>query len=117
MAAPGYAQSIPGWEVYGGYSYQRSNVREYFKSTPIIYAVRNQDANLNGFDVAFTENINRWFGGTLDISGHFAKPEISGVKTRERMYTFMYGPRFTFRGQPGWTPFAHVLLGAARMDA
>ena len=117
IAAPGYAQTIPGWEVFGGYSWQRSNLREYFKSTPIIYSVRNKGGNLNGFDVAFTENINPWFGGTLDISGHFATPAISTVQTRERMYSVMYGPRFSDRQRPGWTPFGHVLAGVAQMDA
>lgn len=117
IAAPGYAQTIPDWEVFGGYSWQRSNLREYFKSTPIIYSVRNKAGNLNGFDVAFTENINPWFGGTLDISAHFATPEIATVRTRERMYSVMYGPRFSFRKWPGWTPFGHVLAGVANMDA
>jgi opacity protein-like surface antigen len=118
LASPSYAQTIPGWEVFGGYSFQRSNVRKYFKTTPIIYALRNEGANLNGFDLSVTENINQWFGGTLDISGHFAKPEISGIKTRERMYTIMYGPRFSFRSpSSSMTPFAHILLGGAHMDA
>jgi len=117
IALPSYAQTVPGWEVFGGYSWQRSKLREYFKSTPIIYSVRNRSGNLNGFNVAFTENINRWFGGTLDITGHFATPEISGVQTNERMYTFTYGPRFSFRGRPGWTPFGQVLAGVAHAQA
>jgi len=117
LAAPAYAQTIPEWEVFGGYSWQRSNLREYFKSTPIIYSVRNKAGSLNGFDVAFTENINRWFGGTLDFSGHFATPEISGVRTRQQMFSVMYGPRFSFRKWGGWTPFGDVLAGVAHMDA
>jgi hypothetical protein len=117
LATPAYAQTMPEWEVFGGYSWQRSNLREYFKSTPIIYSVRNKAGNLNGFDVAFTENINRWFGGTLAFSGHFATPEISGVKTRQRMYSVLYGPRFSYRKSPGWTPFGHILAGVAHMDA
>jgi len=116
-ASSSYAQTIPDWEIFGGYSFQRSNVREYFRATPIIYSVRNEGANLHGFDVSVTENINPWFAGTLDISGHFAAPEISAVKTRQRMYTVMYGPRFSYRRTPGWTPYGHVLLGIAHMDA
>jgi hypothetical protein len=117
IAAPGYAQTLPTWEVFGGYSWQRSNLREYFKSTPIIYSIRNKGGSLNGFDVAFTENINRWFGGTLDITGHFAAPEISGVKTHETMYTFTYGPSFSYRNHPGWTGFGRVLAGVAHATA
>jgi opacity protein-like surface antigen len=123
IAAPGYAQTqtVPEWEVFGGYSWQRSNLREYFKSTPIIYSVRNRDGSLHGFDLAFTENINRWFGGTLDISAHFASPSITTtpatVTTHERMFSFMYGPRFVYRERPGWTAFGHALAGVAHMDA
>jgi opacity protein-like surface antigen len=118
LAAPCHAQTSPGWEVFGGYSWQRSNVRKYFKTTPIVYSLRNEASNLHGFDVSITENINRWFSGTLDISGHFGTPEISGVKTSERMYTVMYGPRFAFRsGSSSMTPFGHVLFGVAHMRA
>ena len=116
FAAPGMAQDIPGWEVSAGYSFQKSNVRKYFRSTPIIFTLRNEAANLHGWDVSVTENMNRWFGGTLDIRGHYARPEVQGVKNNERMYTLMYGPRFSFR-QAGasFTPFTHVLFGVAHM--
>jgi len=117
IAAPGYAQTLPAWEVFGGYSWQRSNLREYFKSTPIIYSVRNKGGSLNGFDVAFTENVNSWFGGTLDITGHFAAPEISGVKTHQSMYTFTYGPRFAYRERGVLMGFGHVLAGVAHATA
>lgn len=87
-------------------------MREYFKTTPIIYAVRNQGVNLNGWDVSVTENMNRWFGGTLDISGHYKAPLVSGSKNRQRLYSILYGPRLFYR-RPWGTAFAHVLLGAA----
>jgi hypothetical protein len=116
FAAPSFAQTTAPWEVFAGYSFQRSNMREYFKTTPIIYAVRNQGVNLiNGWDVSVTENMNRWFGGTLDISGHYRKSQVSGTTpstNRDRMYTILYGPRLSYR-RPWGIPFAHVLLGAA----
>lgn len=116
LATPCLAQTTREWEVFGGYSLQRSNVKQYYKSTPIIYTVRNHDVSLNGWDVSVTENINRWFGGTLDISGHYRKPTVSGSANRERMYSIMYGPRFSLRSSPSVVPFAHVLLGVAHMD-
>jgi hypothetical protein len=116
FATPSFAQTIPGWEVFGGYSFQRSNTRKYFKSTPIIYTFHNEGANLNGWDVAVTENISRWFSGTLDLSGHYGSPAVSGSNNREQMYTIMYGPRFSMRGMGSSTPFVHVLLGAAHAD-
>ena len=88
-------------------------MREYFRTTPIIYAARNRGVNLiGGWDVSVTENINRWFGGTLDISGHYSAPEVSGTKNRQRTYSILYGPRLSYR-RPWGSPFAHVLLGVA----
>ena len=87
-------------------------MREYFKSTPIIYAVRNERMNLNGWDASVTEYVNRWFGGTLDIRGLYKSPQVRGTKNRERMYSILYGPRLAYRG-PWGIPFAHVLLGVA----
>ena len=118
LSSPCFAQTVPAWEVFGGYSRQKSRVREYFKTTPIIYAIRNQTENLSGFDVAVTENINRWFGGTLDVREHYAKPAISGIVTRERMFSVMYGPKFSIRvGGFPVIPFVQVLLGGTHMDA
>jgi len=117
FAAPSLAQDIPAWEVFGGYSFQRSNVRKYFRATPTLFRSRNEGTNLQGWEVSVTENINRWFGGTLDISGRYARPDVSGTANRDRMYSLMYGPRFSLRRtSSSFTPFAHVLLGAAHMD-
>ena len=109
------AQEVPAWEFFGGYSYQRTNVREYFRSTPIILTFRNQYANLHGWDVSATENVNGWFGGTLDISGHYRSPELRGTTSHERIHSILYGPRFSFR-KPWGIPFAHVLFGIAQAD-
>src|SRR5262245_11838131 len=71
LATPCIAQQVPSWEFFGGYSFQETNVRKYFRSTPIIFSFQNHYTGLNGWDVSATENVNRWFGGTLDISGHY----------------------------------------------
>ena len=50
VTIPSLAQTTPvkgEWQVFGGYSYMRAAVREYYKSTPIIYSIRDQRANLN----------------------------------------------------------------------
>jgi hypothetical protein len=109
---PALAQEAPGWDFFGGFSIQRSNVREYYKSTPIIYSVQNRWETLNGWDAAVTENINSWFGGTFDASGHYRTPTRFGSPNREQMHTFLYGPRFSWRTSHV-VPFAHLLFGAA----
>ena len=114
-AAQTTPQTTPPWEIFVGYSLQRSDVREYFKTSPIIYASRGGYVNLNGWDASVTENINHWFGGTIDFSGHYKSPVVATTTNREQMYSIMYGPRFSYRA-PGFTPFFHVLLGVAHAD-
>jgi len=115
FAVPCLAQKTPAWEIFGGYSLQRSDMRQYFKSSPTVYTFRNQYANLNGWDFSVTENKNSWFGGTFDVSGHYGTPNLQGTANRERRYSILYGPRL-FR-RTGWvTPYAHVLVGVAHTN-
>jgi hypothetical protein len=110
------AQQAPAWEFFTGYSFERSAVRTYYRSTPIIYTFREQYINLDGWELSVTENVNRWFGGTFQATGHFKSPVVLGTKTRQRLFSFMYGPRFSYRA--GWsTAFGHVLFGASRASA
>ena len=112
-ASAGFAQQSPAWELFGGYSFERSDVREYYKSTPILYTFREQYINLNGWELAVTENVNRWVGGTLQLTGHYKSPVVRGAKNREQMFSILYGPRFAHR--MSWaTPYGHVLFGAGR---
>jgi hypothetical protein len=106
------AQDTPAWQFFGGYSFERADVREYYKTTPIIYTFRHHYVNMNGWELSVTENRNRWFGGTLDVSGYYRTPKLLAVSNRENIYSILYGPRFSFV-QPFGTPFAHVMFGAA----
>jgi hypothetical protein len=108
-----WAQRNPEWEIFGGYSFERADVREYYKLTPIIYTFRDQYVNLNGWEAAVTENVNHWFGGTLNFTGHYKNPVVNGTKNNINRFSVLYGPRFFYRMK--WaTPYAHVLLGAGR---
>ena len=113
LTMPCLAQEVRPWEVFAGYSFQRADVREYYKTSPIIYTFRHHYENLNGWEAAVTENMNRWFGGTLELSGYYKTPQFLNVSNREQMYTILYGPRFSYR-KPYGTAFVQGLLGAAR---
>ncbi len=113
FATVGFTQQIPAWEIFGGYSFERSAVREYYKSTPIIYTFRERYENLNGWEVAVTENVNHWFGGTLQLTGHYKSPVVLTTKSRQNLFSIMYGPRFSHRMSWG-TPYGHLLFGAGR---
>ena len=97
MALPAMSADVPEAEVFGGFAYQRADIR---------------DANLSlkGWNFSVSQNVNNWFGGVADFTGHYAQP--LGINVH--VHSFMYGPRFAFRKVPNVTPFGHVLLGAVR---
>jgi hypothetical protein len=113
FASAALAQQTPSWEIFGGYSFERAGVKQYYKSTPILYTSRERYLSLNGFELSVTENVNRWLGGTLQFTGHFKSPVILGSRNREQTFSLMYGPRFAHRMT--WaTAYGQVLLGAGR---
>ena len=118
IAAPSFAQSQTKgqWQLFAGYSYMRANVREYFKPSPSLYSIKNQYANMNGWEVSITENVKSWFGGTLDASGHYSSPAIGAVTTNEQAHSLLYGPHFFHQGKK-FRPFAHVLVGVTHISA
>jgi hypothetical protein len=94
------AQQTPKVEVFGGYSNLEANL-----SAPSF--------NLNGVNFSVTENVNQWFGGTLDFASHFGTEAGNNVNTE----TLTYGPVFSYRKHPSIVPFGHILLGAVRGSA
>jgi hypothetical protein len=94
LCSTAIAQEVPRIEVFGGYSH-------------LIADVNGTSKNLNGVAVSVGENVNRWFGGTLDFTSHWGTE--GGYKVNAQ--TLMYGPVFSYRKQPRVTPFGHILLG------
>jgi len=104
LAVP--AQDAPKAEVSGGFSYLRS--------------VELSSFNLYGWNAGFAGNMNRWFGVVGDFGGNYASPGTGifgsqGVSVKA--HTFMFGPRFSYRGDGKLTMFTHALFGAARGSA
>jgi len=97
LSAPMLAQDIPAFEIFGGYSYLRADVSGVNQA-------------YKGWNLGVNENVNRWFGGMLDISGHYGQP--GGVNAN--IYSFLYGPVFSFRKLGGFTPSGHAMIGAVR---
>ncbi len=97
LTVPLSAQGVPKYEFFGGYSYLRSD----FSQT---------DHGYHGWNFAMTQNVNNWFAGVLDISGHYAQP--NGFNAN--FHSFMYGVQLTARHSGGVHPFAQAMLGAVR---
>jgi hypothetical protein len=117
------AQEYPKAEVFGGYSYFRAD----------------GGSDLHGWNASVSGNLNSWFGLVADFSGHYDSsssrtelrfppfpgfPEIPNfppvsilVNSNTSVYTFLAGPRFSYRKKERITPFAHALFGASRRHA
>ncbi len=84
------AQDTPSAEVSASYSYLR-------------FGVKN-GVNQNGAGVSVAGNFNRWLGLVGDVGGYH-KSE-GGVTFNS--YTYMGGPRFSYRNSSHVTPFAQL---------
>jgi opacity protein-like surface antigen len=102
------AQELPRTEIFGGYSYMR------------LDADNQTDQDLNGFNTSFTYNFNSFLGATAEFSAFFGTTQVASGTTLttvdQDMYFYLFGPKFTFRGNERFTPFAHVLLGGVTQD-
>jgi hypothetical protein len=67
--------------------------------------------NQNGVSGSIAYNPNRWFGIVGDIGGYHASPGGVSLNT----YTYLFGPRLTFRNPTKVNPFVQALLGGSRI--
>jgi len=141
MSGLALAQDFPKYEVFGGYSYMRSDLGN---TGNVIGSYYNSDfsagqGNAHGFEAAFTYNLSSWFGIKADFSAHFGKVKMDGTDVYKydqpdeyynaytdtykqtgsvdyRQYTYLFGPEFTYRKYEKFRPFAHVLFGFTQID-
>ena len=102
IALPAIAQENSKAEIFGGYQYTRINPGSGASSE-----------NFNGWNTAFTANLNQWLGVTADISG--AYKDFSGVSAKE--HNFLFGPTVSYTNSEKVKPFAHVLFGVSHAGA
>ena len=99
LAAPVMAQQdTPQVEVTGAYQYVR------------LAGFINR--NMQGFNGQLAANFNDWLGLVGEVTGTY---QHSGVFDAN-VYTFMAGPRVTYRKEERATPFAHVLFGVTHIS-
>lgn len=98
LALPLMAQ--PKVEVFGGYQYLHLSS----DLSPV--------ANANGWDASVTANINKHFGVTGDFSGAYQTVQGVGI----HIYTYSGGPVLSMDSGGKINPFAHVLIGGARVS-
>jgi outer membrane protein OmpA-like peptidoglycan-associated protein len=99
----------PHWELFAGYSFLN------FRPGP---AVTGAGEKMNGGSTSLAYYLNHWFGLEFDFGGyHTGSLNLGGpTNTREDAtgYSFLGGPKFAYRNNSRFTPFAQVLFGADR---
>lgn len=94
FAGSSHAQSV---DVSGGYSYFRLG--------------GSGGLNANGLSGSVAYNPIRWLGVVGDFGGYHASPSGVSVNT----YTYLFGPRLSFRNPSRITPFVQGLVGGSRI--
>ena len=69
--------------------------------------------NQNGLSGSIAYNPNRFLGIVGDFGGYHGSPSGVSVTT----YTYMFGPRISFRNPTNITPFVQGLIGGSHLSA
>ena len=95
------AQDVPKVELFGGYSLIRVD-------TQGESAIAR---NYNGWTASISGTATSWLSIVGDISGQYGPPVPNADLS---VYSFLFGPKFAFRGNGRVTPFVQSLFGASR---
>jgi hypothetical protein len=90
-----FAQDVPRAELFVGYSYINADTNGL-----------TSRLNMNGADVSFVANFNKWAGAETNFSTYFKRLSLEGVGVSLHDYNVTFGPRLHYK----WA-FAHALAG------
>jgi hypothetical protein len=139
FAVPSFAQSVPAFEFFGGFSHTR------VPTTVLLggggggggggdlgcgntCAIRvspgdpqfgppgtsaNLVAHLNGWNSSVAANFTKWFGAVAEFGGSYGSPQVSGTTVNLKVHSFLFGPRVSIRKFNRVVPFVHALFGVA----
>jgi len=111
-ASSGADSNTPKVELFLGYSYVRA----------MPQSLKNRIAWLHGGNGSLAYNVNSYLGLVADFGGYrsteirrtgagTAPPVV--VDADGNVFTYLFGPRLSFRKHDRVTPFAHALFGVA----
>jgi opacity protein-like surface antigen len=114
-AIPAMAQSsdYPRAEFGGGYSYIRANINSTDATIPPPNTA-SANFDLHGGRGEVVGNVNRTLGIVGDFGGYKVTGLPSGVSAT--LFTYMFGPRLSYREHEKVTPFVHALFGGAHVS-
>jgi len=94
------AQEDPRAELFGGYSYARTD-----------------DLNLHGWNGSIAWKWNSRFGIAGDFSGQYGNVTEFGIDVGTSIHSFLFGPRFSSRTSDRITLFGQAMVGVSRIAA
>jgi opacity protein-like surface antigen len=109
-------------EFFGGFSHNRVDTG-IDDSEPELSDIINEREGFNGFNTSITGNISRYVGLKGDLSGHFKKKTVpvggttASLDIDSSVFNFLGGVQIKDNAKDAGTfkPFAHALIGAARV--
>lgn len=113
LSVPAMAQEAPAIEVFGGYSFLRTE----------------GGGSLNGWNASVAGNFNRYFGLVGDFSGHYGSQDLrldftppgspgsitARANSDSSIHSLLFGPRLSYRRNEKLTPFMHSLFGLSHL--
>jgi hypothetical protein len=99
-------ESAPKVDIFAGYSYLQAN--------PGVTGVSS--FHLHGGSASVNYNLTSSLGAVADFGG-YDNANIFNTKTDGRLYTYLFGPRYSYRHYRRVTPFGQVLFGSAHANA
>ena len=101
----------PHWEWFVGYSFLN------FRPGPVVTGAGEK---LNGGSTSLAYYLNHWFGLEFDFGGYHTGSLDLGGATNTNVsatgYSFLGGPKFAYRNNTRFTPFAQVLFGGVNAN-
>jgi hypothetical protein len=105
FASEGRGQEYSKFDVFAGYSYVRANPS----------GATLPSFNMNGGEASLAYNANKWLSGVVDFAG-YRTSQLTSLEPRDfkgNMYTYLFGPRISYRHMGRVTPFGQTLFGVA----
>ncbi|HKM66867.1 MAG TPA: hypothetical protein VJX70_06860 [Candidatus Acidoferrum sp.] len=116
IALPVVAQDYSKLEVGAAYSYIRANTT--FKDQFVSPAVSSsQNANLQGGKGELVYNATKTIGLVADFGGYDVTGLPNGTGASATLFTYLFGPRFTYRPSEKLSVFGEGLVGGSHISA
>jgi outer membrane protein OmpA-like peptidoglycan-associated protein len=104
-----FSGNVPRVELFLGYTLVR------LRPTAKTGATGVDSATFNGGSFSLAYNFNRYFGMVGDFGGYHAH-NLANSGMDGNLFSYLFGPRFSFRNDTRVTPYLQALIGGSRLS-